>query len=430
MLQLGQDMQLNHLEPSQARPLGDSRYEAKVVALLAAGFGLVGLDRFIINPLFPALQKDLGLNYQDLGLISAVLALGWGISSVICGRLSDRVGRKRVLVPAIIAFSLLVGMSGLATGLVGLLLIRGLMGLAEGAYVPVSIVATIEASAPSRIGLNVGLQQMAAPLVGSFLGPLIAIGLLRVLPSWHWVFAVVALPGLLVAVLLARTLREPNRTAPAVAQVAAAVPWRAVLARCTVLVNTAMMCCLLTSVIVLAAFMPNYLTDHRKLGLEVMSMVLASMGAGGCLGMVLVPAVSDRWGRKPVMTLALVVALAAQWLLTMPAANPAVLAGLLFVAAFMMTGAIAINVGPLTHSAVPREVVTTATGIVVGVGEICGGALAPALTGALAQRVGIEVVPWTAVGATGLALAIAVLAVREPQPSTSSALRRAAATGA
>jgi MFS family permease len=417
-------MPANHSHPGHGQAATDTRYEAKAVTLLAAGFGLVGLDRFIINPLFPVMQKDLGLNYQDLGLISAVLALGWGIASVLCGRLSDRVGRKRVLVPAIVTFSLLVGCSGLATGLVSLLLIRGLMGLAEGAFVPVSIVATIEASAPSRIGLNVGLQQMAAPLVGSFLGPLIAVGLLGLMPSWHWVFAVVALPGLLVALLLARVLREgvpavPS-TAPSAVHAAPAVPWRDVLARRAVLVNTAMMCCLLTSLIVLAAFMPNYLTDHRKLGLDVMSLVLAAMGAGGCVGMVLVPAVSDRLGRKPVMTVALAVALVVLWLLPTRGVDPAVLAGLLFVAAFMTTGAVAINVGPLTHGAVPQGIVTTATGIVIGIGEIFGGALAPALAGALAQRAGISVVPWIAVGATGLALAIALLAVREPQRSAAA----------
>ena len=40
-------------------------YEFKVVALMTIGFGLVGLDRFIINPLFPVIQKELNLNYQD-----------------------------------------------------------------------------------------------------------------------------------------------------------------------------------------------------------------------------------------------------------------------------------------------------------------------------------------------------------------------------
>ena len=58
------------------------------------------------------------------------------------------------------------------TGLGSLIMIRGLMGLAEGAYVPASIVATVEASKPTRVGLNIGIQQMAAPLVGLGLGPI------------------------------------------------------------------------------------------------------------------------------------------------------------------------------------------------------------------------------------------------------------------
>jgi MFS family permease len=141
------------------------RYEVKAVFLLALGYGLVGLDRNIIYPLFPVIAKELGMNYQDLGLISAVLSLCWGLASILTGRLSDRIGCKRVIVPAVIVFSLLVGGGGLAAGMLSMVLLRGLMGIAEGAYVPSSIVATVEASKPSRIGLNVGLQQMSAPLV-------------------------------------------------------------------------------------------------------------------------------------------------------------------------------------------------------------------------------------------------------------------------
>ena len=57
----------------------DRAYEFKVVALMTIGFGLVGLDRFLINPLFPVIQKELNLNYQDLGLISGILALAWSV---------------------------------------------------------------------------------------------------------------------------------------------------------------------------------------------------------------------------------------------------------------------------------------------------------------------------------------------------------------
>lgn len=390
----------------------DTRYETKAVGLLALGFGMVGLDRFIINPLFPVMQKDLGLNYQDLGLISAVLALTWGVASIFSGRLSDRIGRKRVLVPAMVLFSLLVATSGLATGMLSLLLIRGLMGLAEGAYVPASIVATIEASKPSRMGLNIGIQQMAAPLVGLGLGPVIAIGLLQFLPSWHWVFGVVAIPGLVIAAVMARTLRNDTPAVTAVDR--PATRWREVLAHRAVIVNTLGMFCYLTCLITLSAFMPNYLTDHLKLSLAQMGLVLTGLGVGSFIGMVVVPAISDRLGRKRVMLVALVIEVAAlAWLPTI-GAEPAALFAALFIATFMNAGVVAINVGPLTSAAVPRHLTTSATGVVVGLGEIVGGALAPAVAGALAQHIGITVIPQMALWAIVAGLVVVAIGVREP----------------
>ncbi|MFC6948045.1 hypothetical protein ACFQI9_26025 [Paraburkholderia dipogonis] len=56
----------------------NSTYERRAIALLALGFGLVGLDRWLITPLFPQMMRDLGLTYQDLGNVTAVLGLAWG----------------------------------------------------------------------------------------------------------------------------------------------------------------------------------------------------------------------------------------------------------------------------------------------------------------------------------------------------------------
>jgi len=396
----------------------DRRYEIKAVTLLALGFGIVGLDRFIINPLFPLMQKDLGLNYQDLGLISAVLALTWGLAAIVGGRLSDRWGQRRVLIPAVLVFSLLVATSGLASGLLGLLVIRGLMGLAEGAYVPASIVATIDASNPARVGLNVGIQQMAAPLVGLGFGPLIAVGLLKVLPSWHWVFGVVAVPGLVLALVLVKVLRDK----PPVAEVSidraattagATMGWGALLGLRAVRVNTGIMMMSLTCLITISAFMPSYLTDHLRLNIDTMGMVLASQGAGSFFGMVLVPGVSDWLGRKRLLVIALVVELATLALLPVLGAESAQLFAALFIITFTNAGVVAITVGPLTSEAVPGAVASSATGIVVGVGEIIGGAVAPAFAGAMAQRFGITVVPSIALAATAVALLLVLLGVRQ-----------------
>lgn len=123
----------------------DTSYEWKAVTLLALGFGLVGLDRWLIAPLFPSIMKDLNLNAQDVGNCIGVLGLSWGIFAALMGGISDKIGRRKVLIPAIIAFSLLSGFSGLAGGLLGLMAIRGLMGVAEGSFCPTSFAATADA---------------------------------------------------------------------------------------------------------------------------------------------------------------------------------------------------------------------------------------------------------------------------------------------
>lgn len=136
----------------------DSQYEWKAVLLLALGFGLVGLDRWMIGPLYPLMMKDLNLDYQDLGNIMGILGLAWGASSLFAGRLADRIGRRKVLIPATILFSLMTGLTGVAMGLTSLLIIRFMMGVSEGAFGPTSVALTAEASKPSRRGLNMGIQ--------------------------------------------------------------------------------------------------------------------------------------------------------------------------------------------------------------------------------------------------------------------------------
>src|SRR5499426_1823780 len=199
----------------------DTSYEWKAVTLLGLGFGLVGLDRWIIAPLFPCMAATgvapgcgaagLGLDYQAIGNLVGVLGLVWGVFAAISGRLSDAVGHRKVVVPAILLFSLMSGFSGMAGTLTSLVAIRGLMGLMEGSYCPTSFTATAAAAHPSRRGFLQGLQQSGFALFGFGLGPIIATQLLGVV-SWRMVFWVVAIPGFIVGLLLFFVLREPQHT--------------------------------------------------------------------------------------------------------------------------------------------------------------------------------------------------------------------------
>jgi MFS family permease len=390
----------------------DARYEWKAVAMLALGFGLVGLDRFIILPLFPVMMPDLGLNYQDLGNISAVLAIAWGISSIFMGRLSDRIGRRKVLIPAVLLFSLLAGVSGLAGGVGMLLLIRAVMGISEGAFTPTAIAATSEASHPSRMGMNIGIQQAFFPILGLGVAPIIATQLLLVLPSWRWVFLIVSLPGFVLAWFLYRYLKETRAPQAVAAEDAQNGNWLAALRYRNVPLNIIGMFCMLTSLFVVSVMMPNYLTDYLKLSVQQMGFVMSAIGLGGFLGQLIMPALSDRIGRKTVVIISFLATSLSLWLMIHTGAEPVKLFMLLFLTTFFNFSMICMTVGPLTSESVPRALTSTATGLVVGIGEIFGGGVAPAIAGFIAQNHGIENTLYLALGGVGLGLVVA-LALKE-----------------
>lgn len=374
---------------SHDRPDG---YEWKAVALLSLGFGLVGLDRFMILPMFPVIMKDLGLGYQDLGHIAGVLSIAWGVSGFLTGRLADVIGRRRVVVGAIVTFSILVGVSGLAASLTGLLVVRALMGLADGAYTPPSIVATLEASDPKRHGLNLGIQQAMLPLFGLALAPLLVTQLLQVI-DWHWIFALVTPPGLIVAYLLYRVLRDPT-VAEAVTHTAthdgAAHRWTEVFAYRNVRLNMVGQLCWLTCLIVTSALLPSYLTDDLHLDFKSMGFVMSGIGFGAGLGTVLMPWVSDRIGRKPVMLISTAAGFASLLVFMVIGAQPGLLFLALFAAHFFNFACLTLTVGPLSAESVPVKLMATATGVAIAVGELFGGGVAPVLAGYVAEHFGIR----------------------------------------
>lgn len=393
----------------------DTAYEWRAIALLSLGFGLVAFDRFLILPMFPVIMKDLNLTYGDLGNITGALALTWGLAALLMGNLADRFGRRTVLVASMVGFSVLVGFSGLATGALSLILIRAIMGTAEGAYVPPSIAATLEAARPDRHGLGLGLQQMMAPLLGLGLAPVLVTQLMPVI-NWRWIFLIVAVPGLIVAYLVHRTLREPAREGPVEPARPIVASIRELLKYRNVLVASGGMLCWLNCLIVLTAFLPSYLVDHLHLSLEQMGYVMSAMGFGAVFGSVAAPAISDRIGRKPTMLVTALFTIAGLYALAVSPADTTRLFVALLVAAFFLYGLLTTTVGPLSVEAVPARLRATASGVVIAVAELIGGGVAPIVAGYIAHHAGIASIFWLAIGGIGVGFLLC-LALIETAPA-------------
>jgi predicted MFS family arabinose efflux permease len=389
----------------------DTSYEWKSVTLLTLGFGLVGLDRWIIAPLFPSMMKDLLLNYQDLGNIVGALGLAWGIFAVVAGGLSDRVGRRRVLIPALVGFSLLSGFSGMTSGLASLIMVRALMGMTEGSFCPTSFATTNDASKPSRRGFNLGLQQSTFPLFGLALGPIVATQLLAV-TSWRGIFVLVAIPGLILAVLIARTIREPASASRAREQRA---PLSELLKHRNVPLGMLALFCAMSGIFTISAMIPNYLVDYLKLSTAQMGFVTSAIGFGGFAGQLALSGLSDIVGRKLIAVLGFIVGALFLYAFMQTGPSPGTLFVVLFVACFCCFGLLGLITGPIAAEAAPRGLVSSTAGIIIGSGEIFGGGVAPSLAGAVAQHFGLQHTLTMAL--TGLSIGIVVcLFLRETAP--------------
>ncbi|MBX5436273.1 MAG: MFS transporter [Alicyclobacillaceae bacterium] len=372
----------------------DTSYEWKAVLLLSIGFGLVGLDRWIITPLFPVFMHDLNMNYQDLGMIVATLAIFWGAFAVIMGGVSDKVGRRKVLIPAAVVFSLMSCFTGLANGLIAMLVCRALMGTFEGAFTPTAVACTTEASKPSRRGFNMGFQQCMFAFLGLGLGPIIATQLLRVVPSWRWVFGLVAIPGLIIAFLLFRVIREPLHLEKK--QPSDRRSWFEVFRYRNVILTALGLFGAMTGIFVLSAMVPNYLTDYVKLSVSEMGFVTSALGFGGTVGYIAIPALSDKIGRKVAVGGSFIAGMVFLLLFRHTGHNPTVLFIWLFLTAMCVFASLCLMAGPIVAESVPPALVSSAAGIPIGVGEIFGGGALPGVAGFVAQHFGIQSTPYLA----------------------------------
>ncbi|WP_025130019.1 MFS transporter [Pseudomonas sp. PH1b] len=393
-------------------------YENTLLGVLFLTFGFVFFDRLALSFLFPFMADELQLSNSHLGMLSSVLALAWAVSGALVGAWSDRRGvRKPLLIVAVILFSLCSALSGLVTGFLSLLLFRAIMGLAEGPILPLSQSLMVEASSPHRRGLNMGLLQgSAAGLLGAVIGPPVLIALAEAY-GWRHAFIISLVPGLLIALLIWRYVRpDPPRAEPQAQNVASGAGGQrlALLKSRNIVLCTLISCFFLTWFIVLISFTPTFLVKVRDYSPASMGTIMSCLGAAWVLWGFGVPAISDRIGRRPTLVLfSLIAACCPMALLFAP--SPLIL-GVLMLLTYTGLGCFTLFMATIPAETVPREVMATALGMIMGIGELVGGFVAPTIAGFAADRFGLSIVMWMSCGGALLA-AVLALFLKETAPA-------------
>lgn len=197
------------------------RYQALVAVWL---FQIVNyLDRASISFAGPTMMKSLGLDAQDFGVVLSSFAVGYLLAQIPGGMLTDRWGTKVIFVAAPLLWAACTGGIGLAAGVVGVIVARFCLGLAEGIG-NAAIFKLIGDLFPSRDRARIaGLWATSFAVAPAFGGPLVAYLLITF--DWRVAFVVLAVPAIAVAALCAFVLPGKAASAMAVAAGPARTPF-------------------------------------------------------------------------------------------------------------------------------------------------------------------------------------------------------------
>jgi MFS family permease len=271
-----------------------------------------------------------------------------------------------------------------------LLAVRLVMGFAEGPILPISqslvVLETTERNRGNAMGI---MQNFGSNFIGSFIAPLLLVWIATQY-NWRVSFYVAAIPGLIMAAVIALYVREPPIVARSAADKdEAPMGIGAMLANRNIRLCV-LICCVMVAWMVLGwAFMPLYFINVRQLPPDEMSLLMSVLGLSAAAFAFVVPALSDRFGRRPIIVLfcliGALVPLSAVWF----QGSSIVLAVLIFLG-WSASGALPLIMATIPAETLPLRYIASATGLVVGLGEVIGGVSAPSLAGMAADAWGLQ----------------------------------------
>ncbi len=306
-------------------------HRERLVRLLSAATFLIFFQAYMVAPLIPRLSTIFGVSAQTVGLMVPAYLIPYGISTLVFGVLSDRLGRRRIMLASLTAFVVLTGLTAAARSVSELVAIRLLTGLGASGVVPLGLALIGQVYPYERRGRPLG-RLFGAMAGGAAFGSTFG-ALLEPWLGWRGIFIAVSALGVAMLGLLLpyRGLLGEASPIPAATMRDVIRGYRALLATARGLRTYTYV--LLNSVFHSGVFTWLGLYFAQRHGLGEVGIGLALLGYG-VPGFVLGPIIgraADRWGRRWLIPAGLGIAgLAAGFLmLDMPVLAAAVLVTLL-----------------------------------------------------------------------------------------------------
>ncbi|MDG2523014.1 MFS transporter [Caulobacter segnis] len=413
------------------------------VALCVTLNALDGFDVLAISFAAPGIAAEWGIERVALGVVLSMELIGMAVGSVLLGGLSDRLGRRPVILACLLVMASGMLLAALSGDVLMLAITRLYTGLGIGGMLAATSAMVAEYSNDRRRDLNVMLN-IAGYSAGAIIGGLIASTLLAATGDWRAVFLLGA--GMTAALIpfawfwlpesiefliarrpsnalvrvnrtLARLKIEPATELPAPSGPVQKASFTALFSpayrRVTILLTLAYFAQIL-SFYYLQKWTAKLVVD-MGFDAATAARVLVCVSVGGLLGAVILGLIAQRAPLKPIVIGSMLIAFASITVFGMGHSEIGVLAVIVAIAGFFTNGGV-VGMYPIMARTFPAALRAGGTGFVIGVGR-GGSAVGPILAGGLfSAGAGTPLVSMVmGGGAVAAALFIALL----PRPTTS-----------
>ena len=379
---------------TSSRPQVDQDYSAAykrfVLLMLTIVYALNFIDRQILVILQEPIKAEMGLSDAQLGLLSGfAFAVIYVTAGIPIAYWADRGNRRNIVSLALAVWSGMTAVSGLVQNYSQLLLARIGVGLGEAGGSPPAHSMISDYYPPEQRGTALSIYSTgiyAGILLGFLFGGVIAEAF-----GWRTAFMVVGIPGVVFAIILRFTVREPHRGRWDAAGMSAVKP--GLKETMEVLRDRPSFWYLALGAAFISYvaygngnFLPSFLIRNHGLSLAEVGTVLALVsGLSGAIGTFLGGYLSDRFGSSdkrwylwiPMLGIALAYVPYLYMLLT---ANTTAGLAVLFVALVLKT----LYLGPciaIAHTLVPAGMRALTSAVLFFVLNMIGLGLGPFLTG-------------------------------------------------
>jgi MFS family permease len=404
------------------------RYFTKIYIVLVLMWGAVGLERLVAAFVLPGIQKEFALNYTQAGAVIAVFGLAWAIGTWGMGSLSDYVGRKPVIVVLVIFGGVCSWLTGLASSFIMLIVIRAVMGFAEGGIWGPTSAIIAEESSPMKRARNLGFLPGVFTLTGAAIGPILSTQLM-VHYGWRFVFYIYAIPAVVLGILIWTVLKETASTQATLAARRSGskreqrldaegrpISYWDVWKYRNILLLMATWAFNMAFLWLFTSFGTLFMAKVHQIPITTVGLIMSGFGFGAFLGAPILGMVSDHIGRRwSLVFFQLVAGVFAIIFVTFhPGVGTGFLFPFIFIAAFFSCAVTPVLLSVSTET-VGFAMAATAIGAVTGVGELIGGGILPIIAGGIADKIGLNSTLYLA-GALLIAGAVCGLFIKETAP--------------